>query len=352
MSIDQLSLSEIIVIVVVILEMLIVFAALIALGVMRRRAIGREARYDKARNDISEAMPELTGDNPDAARARVKAAATRVGVDSGRRLLTELSEFMTLDHARELAGVFTELGYAAVSAGDASKRPWQRMRCIREARALGDPAQILAKLVKDELPDVRLSSFEALCSLGRAEEGMVSLAAICKDGRLARTRAIDALANADPLPLEPLIGAAHGETAELRLVAVGALGRAGATDAIEVVIDAVTDADVEVRIEALRALQALDDPVALPAALRAMKDEFWEVRSAAVATAASLGGDGASKDIARLLDDEAEWVRHNAALALTRCGPLGTASLREAAARGNENASSALAEHRLATEGA
>lgn len=352
MSLDQLSLSEIIVILVVVIEVLIVLAALIALGVMRRRAIGREARYDRARNEVSEAMPELTGDDPAQARARIKAAVSRIGLDSGRRLLTELAEFMTLEHATELAAIFGELGFAAASAGDARKRPWERMRCIREARALGDPANVLESVVRDTLPDVRLAAFEALCSLGRAEAAMVSLPEIVKDGRLARTRAIDALASADPLPLEPLIGAAHGETGELRQVAIGALGRSGSTDAIEVLIDAVTDADVEVRIEALRALQALDDPVALPAALRALQDEFWEVRSAAVATAGTLGGDGAAKDIAKLLDDDAEWVRHNAALALTRCGPLGTAALREAAARGNENASSALAEHRLATEGA
>jgi hypothetical protein len=333
---DALSLSEILVIAVVLIEVLIILVALISLGVLRRRSVSREARYDRARSEVSDQMPELAGDNADAARVKILAATQRLGVDSGRRLLTELAEFVTLEHARELARVFVDGGFAAASASDARKRPWERMRCIREARALGDPANVLTSLVADTLP----------------EEGLVSLPAIAKDGRLARTRAVDALASAEPLPLEPLTGLASAPEADIRLVAIGALGRAGAIDAIEVIIDAVTDSDVEVRIEALRSLAELDDPIALPASLRALDDEFWEVRSAAVSTAARLGGDGAANAIAKLLDDTAEWVRHNAALALTRCGPMGTVSLREAAARGNENASSALAEHRLATEGA
>jgi hypothetical protein len=349
---DDLSLSEILVVSVVVVEVIVILAALISLGFLRRRAVSREAKYDRARSELSDLMPELAGENGDAARVKVLAAVQRLGLDSGRRLLTELAEFVTLDHARELARVFIDGGFAAASASDARKRPWERMRCIREARALGDPANVLSTLVADALPDVRMASFEALCSLGRAEEGLVSLPEIAKDGRLARTRAVDALATAEPLPLEPLIGLASAESADIRLVAIGALGRAGAIDAIEVIIDAVTDSDVEVRIEALRALAELDDPIALPASLRALEDEFWEVRSAAVSTAARLGGDGAANPIAKLLDDSAEWVRHNAALALTRCGPMGAVSLREAAARGNENASSALAEHRLATEGA
>jgi hypothetical protein len=40
-------------------------------------------------------------------------------------------------------------------------------------------------------------------------------------------------------------------------------------------------------------------------------------------------------------------VRHNAALALSKCGPAGIAALRVAASRGNHAASNALAEARL-----
>ncbi len=352
MNFDHLSTTEWIVLVVVILEVVIVFAALFTLLFMRRRSIGREQRYDLARRELTEVMPELSGDAPDAAHARALAIVNRLGAESGRRLLTELAEFVTLDHAKALARVFVEAGFAAVSAAAARRQPWERNRCIREARALGDPANVLAELVQDKLSDVRLSSFEALCALGRASEGLVSLAAIAKDGRLARTRAIDALSATEPLPIQELATLSHDPDGELRLIAVGALGRSNSEDVVDVVVDAVTDVDIEVRIEALRGLAELDDPTALPAVLRALRDEFWEVRSAAVSTAAKLGGDGSASAIAPLLDDSAEWVRHNAALALTRCGPQGTAALREAAARGNENASSALAEHRLATEGA
>lgn len=352
MNFDHLSTTEWIVLIVVALEVIIVFAALFTLLFMRRRSIGREQRYDQARRELTEIMPELSSDTPDDAHARTLTIVNRLGAESGRRLLTELAEFVTLDHARALARVFVEAGFAAVSAAAARRQPWERNRCIREARALGDPANVLAELVRDQLSDVRLSSFEALCALGRASEGLVSLSAIAKDGRLARTRAIDALSATVPLPIQELTALSHDADGELRLISVGALGRSNSDDVVDVVVDAVTDVDIEVRIEALRGLAELDDPAALPAVIRALRDEFWEVRSAAVSTAAKLGGDGSASAIAPLLDDSAEWVRHNAALALTRCGPQGTAALREAAARGNENASSALAEHRLATEGA
>ncbi len=352
MNFERLTTTEFIVLIIVAIEVFIVFAALIALLIMRRRSIGREQRYDRARRELSDLMPQLTEEEGENAHVRAVAIVRGLGPDSGRRLLTELAEFVTLDHAKPLARVFIESAFGAVSAAAARRQAWERNRCIREARALADPADVLSSLVRDTLPDVRLSAFEALCALGRAQEGLVSLSAIAKDGRLARTRAIDALAATDPMPVEDLAEASRTGDADLRLISVGALGRSNVEGALELVIHAVTDEDVEVRIEALRGLAELDEPAALPAVLRALTDEFWEVRSAAVSTAAKLGGDGAAQPIAKLLDDPAEWVRHNAALALTRCGAQGTAALREAAARGSENASSALAEHRLATEGA
>lgn len=352
MNVDQLSLAELIVLIVVAVEVVIVLGAIITLLVVRRRAISRERRYDRARAELSEIIQELGGPNDASARQRAFAVVRRLGTDSARRLLTELGEFLTIDLVEPLATIFVEAGLAEASVAGSKSRPWERLRVIREARALNDPARLLSGLIKDDSPDVRLAAFEALCALGRADEALVSLRGISLEGRLVRMRAVDALAASEPFPLRQLVNLAEADSPPLRLVVVGALGRASALDAHDVVVAAVTDPDVEVRIEALRALKALEDRAALPACISALQDEYWEVRSAAVGTVAALGGEGAALHLAPLLDDEAEWVRHNASLALRRCGATGLAALRDAAARGNDSASSALAEHRLVTEGA
>ena len=352
MTLDQLSLPELIVVIVVAIEVLIVVSAIVTLLVVRRRAIGREQRYDRARSELSEIIQELGGPNDADARQRAFAAVRRLGTDSARRLLTELGEFLTIDLVEPLATIFNEAGLSDASAAGSRSRPWERLRVIREARALNDPAQLLSDLIKDESPDVRLAAFEALCALGRADEALVSLRGIANEGRLVRMRAVDALAASEPFPLLQLKNLAESDSASLRLVTVGALGRAASVEAHEVVVAAVTDSDIEVRIEALRALRDMEDRAALPACIAALQDEFWEVRSAAVGTVADLGGDGAAEHLGPLLDDNAEWVRHNVSLALRRCGAAGLAVLRESAARGNDSASSALAEHRLITEGA
>ena len=218
---------------------------------------------------------------------------------------------------------------------------------IREARALHDPARLLAGLVRDEVPDVRLGSFEALCALSRADEAVAAIPLLAQDGRLNRVRAIDAMSTASPLPVQALVELSNSEVADVRQIVVAVLGTARVRQAVQVVVHAVTDPDAEVRIQAVKGLREMNDPSALPVCLSALQDERWEVRSEAARTCGMLGGGGAAESIAVLLDDEAEWVRHNASLALSRCGPAGIAALRAAAARGNDSASSALAEARL-----
>ena len=343
---------EIVVTITVILEVLIVFVAIVGLVVLRRRAIQRERRYDVARDELSR-LVELFGTSEEAdAQDRAVTVVRRLSRDSGRRLLVEIGEFLTLDHVKPLVVVYIRCGFDSDARGDAGRRPWERLRVVREARALGDPAALLLQLLDDEQPDVKLGAFEAICAVGRANEGMRTLEAIATYGRLARMRAIDALAASEPVPVELLKAMTESDVAEARLIAVGALGRSGSSAATDTIVDAATDDDVEVRIEALRSLKELGDRRALSVTLACLKDEFWEVRSAACGVVAELGGNGAAQHLGPMLDDHAEWVRHNAALALRKCGPAGIAKLRQFAAEGNASASSALAEYRILAEGA
>lgn len=348
---ETLSLPELIAVVIVVVEVFIVLFALLFLVGWRRKSMREDDRYDEARNKMSALLPELDGANARKAIDDGTAICKGLSDRFARRLLTELAEYMTVAGAEPLAEIFLAVGLGEGALLATKAQPWRRLRTIREARALNDPADLLDKLVKDDQPDVRISAFEALCALGRADEGLFALRRIVNDGRLVRTRATDAIANTQPLPIRQLANMSEASDALLRHVCIGALGRAGCREAIDVIIGGVTDDDVEVRIEALRSLKELGDSSALTACLGALKDEFWEVRSAAVGTCAELGGDGAAGPIGALLDDSAEWVRHNAAVALGRCGPAGIAHLRQAAASGNENAQSSLAALRLATEG-
>ena len=346
-----LSFAELVAVIVVSIEVVIVGLTLLVLIVLRRGAITREQKIDQARQQMSELLPQLDGPQGAQALAKTTAVVKGLPTDSARRLLTEFAEFMTIDSVGPLTTIFVETGLTETNGQLSAGKSWQLMRAIREARALNDPGDVLSGLVQHVQPDVRIAAFEALCALGRADETMSMLREIVSDGRLIRTRVIDSLAASEPLPVAHLSELSQAEDALLRFVCVGALGRAGRRDALDVIIGGVTDSDIEVRIEALRSLKELADGSALPACLSALKDEFWEVRSAAVGTCAELGGEGAAEEISKLLSDNAEWVRHNASIALGKCGPTGMAYLRQAAANGNENASSALAALRLATEG-
>ena len=336
-----------------IVEVLIILVALIWLALMRYNTGRRESKRRRLRDALAELLPQVIDAPNDAALYdRTLKAVERVPADLARTTLTEMAEYMATDAAHFIyRRLFLDAGLANAARINASRRPWERLRVIREARALGDPADLLTKLINDDDIAVQLGAFEALGSLSRAEEALPALPKVARDGRLSRSRAIESLAAADPLPIESMRVMADDESPHVRQVIVGAFGRAHCDDAIDVMVAAVTDVDVEVRIEALRALTELEDRAALPAAIEALRDEFWEVRSRAVQCVAKLGGDAAVPHLAPLLDDSAEWVRHNCALALSRCGPSGVAALQEAAARGNDNASSALAEARLAREG-
>ncbi len=347
----RLSFGEFVVLIIVVFEIAIIVATLLLLLVMRRRAISREESHERARKEIADELANILDANDEGLHQRMLRLIRGLPADIARRLLTELAEYVPVESVGGLRRLYLESGLAEAARASALKRPWERLRVIRESRALNDPVDQLAELIKDDSPEVRLAAFEALCGLGRSEEALVALRLIAEDGRLSRLRVVEALAIAEPFPVEALRDLAKTDRAELREVIMGAFGRAHAREALDTLIEGVTDEDVEVRIQALRSLDEIGDPAALPACLSALNDEFWEVRSAAVRTCASLGGEGAAEAIAKLLDDDAEWVRHNGALALSRCGAQGLAALRAAAARGNSNASSALAEHRLSAEG-
>lgn len=346
-----LTFSELMIMVFVIMELVVVVVALIAMSWVRSTSMRRQATYNAVRTRLIETISQIGPEGDARLQQQCLAALATLNRDQQRRLLTEMAEYAgsggtTTDPI--FAQLFGAAGLMTDARNNASARPWERLRAIREARAMADPAHLLAKLVRDELPDVRLGAFEALCSLGRADEALVALTAISNDGRLNRMRVTDSLAAARPFPTEQLIELAGHEKAEVRQVCIAALGQARQRAALEAILTAATDADTEVRINALRGLAELRDASALPVCLHALADPRWEVRSEGAKTCGVLAMPASAEPLGALLADDAEWVRHNAALSLVKCGPTGIAVLRQAAAEGNSAAQSALAEARLA----
>lgn len=345
--VDQLTFSELMILVFVVIELVVVVIAIVAMIIVRDRAIRREQMFSTVKRDLAALVSQMGPGAPAQVKQQAVSVLSSLTKDHARRLLTEMAELARQGQTQVFEELYVATNLAAEARSHIVARPWERLRAIREARALNDPARILERAVHDEAPDVRLSAFEALCMLGRADEAMVALPEIALDGRLNRMRATDALASARPVPEAELVGAAQAESAEVRQIAVAALGMGHVRDGLDVLIQAVLDSDAEVRIQALKGLRELGDASGLSVVLKALEDERWQVRSEAARTAGALGAAGSVDAIARLLDDDEEWVRHNAALALGKCGPAGSTALRAAAARGNHAASNALAEARL-----
>ncbi len=346
----QLTLTELVIFVFVILELVAVLVALVAMVWVRSSTMRRQSLYAAVKNRLIDVISRMQPENERESLQNCLAALTTLARDQQRRLLTELAEYAGGGGDQSdpvFAQLFVAAGLVPEARANAASRPWERLRVIREARALGDPAGLLDKMVRDSVPDVRLGAFEALCNLGRADEALVAIQVVATEGRLNRMRAIDALANARPFPTEQVIGLATSPAPEVRQVCVATLGQARQRSGLDTIITAVTDAETEVRIDALRALAEMKDPSTAQVLINALDDERWQVRSEAAKAAGVLASPAAVQALARVLDDEAEWVRHNAALALMKCGHPGMAALRAAAANGNTWAQSSLAEARL-----
>ncbi len=346
-----LTFSELMILVFVVIELVVVLLALVAMSYVRSSTMRRQMAYNAVRTRLIETIGQIGPEGDALLTQQCLAALATLSRDQQRRLLTEMAEYAgsggtTTDPI--FAQLFATSGLVHDARANAGARPWERLRAIREARAMADPAHLLARLVRDDVPDVRLGAFEALCSLGRADESLVALPALCQDGRLNRMRVIDSLAAARPFPGQELIGLCDSERADVRQVSVAALGQARQRGALEAIITAATDSDTEVRINALRALSELREQSTHDVCLHALADDRWEVRSEAAKALGVLAQPAAAESLGQALNDDSEWVRHNAALALVKCGPTGIAVLRAAAADGNSAAQSALAEARLA----
>lgn len=115
-------------------------------------------------------------------------------------------------------------------------------------------------------------------------------------------------------------------------LAAEGLGLVGAIEAVPVLEAALVDAPVEMQVACAHALGSLGSPSSVPALARAVGHESPEVRRVAAQALGLVGGPAAVEPLARALGDDNTEVARAAANALWRCGPTGTAALRESPA--------------------
>jgi HEAT repeat protein len=141
-----------------------------------------------------------------------------------------------------------------------------------------------------------------------------------------RLRAIaSAAAEAVPEVVPRLATALRDADRDVRLAAVGALGKVGpaAAEGAPALVGALGDADKEVRRAAAATLGQIRPAAAVPALVGALRDADRDVRRAAVATLGEIGPAAAEAvpALVSALNDPMVGVRGGAAWALGRIGP-------------------------------
>jgi HEAT repeat protein len=94
------------------------------------------------------------------------------------------------------------------------------------------------------------------------------------------------------------------------------------------------DPERNVRASVLRALGALGHPAAAEVIAAGLRDEDWQVRVRAIDAARRIQLVDLVPGIAKLLDDEAWWVRFRAAETLAALGESGRQALQKVASSG------------------
>lgn len=175
----------------------------------------------------------------------------------------------------------------------------------------------LKEALKDNDPQVRKEAMRALGLAGGSEVVGIMIEALKDSNASTRKHAAWALGmRGNQEVVEPLIGALRDENAEVREQAAWALGMKGDSRAIEPLMNALNDSSADVREQAAWALGLKGDNRAVDALMAALKDSDSQVREKA-AWALGLKGDRRAVDaLTAALSDADPQVREQAAWAL------------------------------------
>jgi len=331
----------------------ILVAAMLALLVLT--ALGRLMRHrqrrrrDRLRDQLRPSVVALLAD-PDG----------ELQLPSTGRRSEDLFEVLSLDYLSKVRGESRDALVRELEARgtvDAAERRVAQRGGVRRASAaelLGrcglprsrDP---LLELLLHRSPEVRRVGVRALGRLGDAATVGPLLAVVDAERSVPSSIVTQSLVRVGASGIPPLRSALRTASPAQRAVAAETLGLERAVEAVPDLIDNLDGEDAEVRVRAVGALGRIGDPRACEPLLRSLRaDESLSI--ATIHALGALGDPGAVPRLSELLDDARHDVATAAAESLTRCGPDGLAALRRCADEGgggSRQARAAIARHEL-----
>lgn len=224
---------------------------------------------------------------------------------------------------------------AAAALTDTLRRELRSRRAINRGRAVmlitrpgltGD-VEVVAPLVRDPDPDVRLTAIGGLARIGTPAAARVLIDALAR-GTVAPERIIERLGAR--WAVDTVVAALGDGPPALRANLARALGLAGERRAESALLALLADGALEEQVSAARSLGTVGGPAAVSPLIAALASEEWQVRAQAAKSLGALGADEAAAALEGCLGDRAWWVRANAARSLRQLGAAGRAALTRA----------------------
>ncbi|GAA2469034.1 HEAT repeat domain-containing protein [Winogradskya humida] len=252
-----------------------------------------------------------------------------------------------------LVSVFLRRGTARTALGHLRSR--SRVKRARAAQVLGDlelrqAVPELCRLLTDRHAEVRVVAVRALGRIGDPAAAWRIIASLDRSDPIPSLLASHTLVQLGAEAEVTLSAALDHPQARVRAVCLDALGLLGATASVTRIARILKeDAHLDVRVAAANALGKLGTRSAIdPLSLALHISRPAALRAAAAKALGDIGSPNAVPVLEALLDDGAFHVAHEAAHALRRIGPAGLAAL--TGRGGNGHALEALALARVLRE--
>lgn len=233
-----------------------------------------------------------------------------------------------------LVSVFLRRGIARRALYDLRSR--SRVRRARAAQVLGDlelrqAVPDLCRLLTDRHAEVRVVAVRALGRIGDPAAAWRLIASLDQSDPVPSLLATHTLVQLGPGAEVTLSAALDHPEARVRAVCLEALGLLGATGALDRVARVLREDPVlDVRVAAATNLGRLGTRGAVEPLSQALTSARpTALRSAAARALGDLGTPSAVEALVALLDDEQYRVAHEAAHALRRLGPHGKRALQD-----------------------
>jgi HEAT repeat protein len=308
----------------------LLFAALLLLNWLHRRADARAARLRQALEPMLAGCAER-----DATEAEVEWLA-RLPRGDGRTVLVACLEALPGLAPEAAERVRDALGSSGLGRREVTmlrhRSAARRIEGCRFAGRLGDTGAVplLVERLGDRDPAVRREAIRALGEL-RAVDAVGDIAetieSIGEWGNLLLVMALIRMGPEAAPPIAALLAGAKSPSMSKALLQV--TGRLGVASDPALIRALAAHPEVEVRVEAVRVLGCIARSAeASNVCLGAMDDAEWPVRALAAWSLGRVGDERAVPRLARAMGEPAYWVRHHAAEAMAALGERGEAALR------------------------